>query len=119
MRRRRETVAAHRDVPRAIVTNTIGGNRSTRHARPRIQGRRHVTADPHPPPLRANWNGHPVDLGDAWPLHKGTKVASHEFGWELRLMVGELVRSQVCRWAEEILTMQEAWKAAMTGKGWS
>jgi hypothetical protein len=46
MRRRRETVAAHRDVPRAIVTNTIGGNRSTRHARPRIQGRRHVNADP-------------------------------------------------------------------------
>ena len=46
MRRRRETVAAHRDVPRAIVTNTIGENRSTLHARPRIQGRRHFNADP-------------------------------------------------------------------------
>ena len=46
MRRRREIVAAHRDVPRAIVTDTIGGNRSTPHARPRIQGRRQVNADP-------------------------------------------------------------------------
>ena len=33
-------------------------------------------------------------------------------------MVGELMRSQVCRSAEEILTTQEAWKAAMIGKGW-
>jgi hypothetical protein len=37
MRRRREAVAAHRDVHRAIVTNTIGGNRSTPRARPRIR----------------------------------------------------------------------------------
>jgi hypothetical protein len=51
-------------------------------------------------PQRENWNGHPVELGDAWTLRKGTKVArcvlvSHQLGWELRLMVGEL-RSQVC-----------------------
>jgi hypothetical protein len=64
----------------------------------------------------------PVDLGDAWTLHKGTKVArcvlvSHEFGWELRLMVGELVRSQVCRSSEEILTTQEAWKGRDAGQG--
>ena len=45
-------------------------------------------------------------------------MVSHEFGWELRLMVGELMRSQVCRSSEEILTTQEAWKAAMIGKGW-
>jgi len=56
--------------------------------------------------------------------HQGDKVArclvvSHPFGWELRLMAGELVRSQVCRSSEEILTTQEAWKAAMIGKGWA
>jgi hypothetical protein len=41
-----KTVAARRDVRRETVTNTIGGNRSTLHARPRIQRRRHVNADP-------------------------------------------------------------------------
>jgi hypothetical protein len=62
------------------------------------------------------WDGHPVELGDAWTLHKGDKLArcalvSHQLGWELRLMVGELMRSQVCRSADEILTTQSDWKA--------
>jgi hypothetical protein len=62
-------------------------------------------------------------LGDAWTLRKGTKVArcvlvSHQFGWELRLIVGELLRSQVCRSSEEILSTGELWKAAMMTKGW-
>lgn len=53
---------------------------------------------------------------------KGERVArcalfSHEFGWELRLMVGELVRSQVCRSEDEILATQELWKAPMLGRG--
>ena len=26
-------------------------------------------------PQRENWDGHPVDLGDAWVLRKGDKVA--------------------------------------------
>jgi hypothetical protein len=34
-----------RDAPRETVTNTIGGNRSTLRAWPRIQRRRHVNAD--------------------------------------------------------------------------
>ena len=38
--------------------------------------------------------------------------------WELRLLVGELLRSQVCRSSEEILTTQESWKAAMMEKRW-
>jgi hypothetical protein len=46
MRRRRETVAAHPEVPRATVTHTIGGKSIDEAARPRIQGRRHVNADP-------------------------------------------------------------------------
>jgi hypothetical protein len=45
---------------------------------------------------------------------------SHQLGWELRLVIdgGELTRSQVCRSNDEILDMQEQWKAAMIGKGW-
>ena len=74
-------------------------------------------------PQRENWNGHPVELGDAWTLRKGTNVARcvlvrHQLGWELRLMVGELLRSQVCRLSEEIWSTQESWKAAMMTKGW-
>jgi hypothetical protein len=34
-------------------------------------------------------------------------------------MVGELLRSQVCRSGDEILSTQESWKAAMREKGWS
>lgn len=75
-------------------------------------------------PLRDVWNGHPVALGIAWTLKKRDHVAqcvlfSHEFGWELRLEVGELFRTQVCRSTEEILDTQESWKAAMIEKGWS
>ncbi len=42
----------------------------------------------------------------AW---RGARCSAIMFrvGWELRLLVGELVRSQVCRGAEEILAMQE------------
>ena len=41
-------------------------------------------------PQREFWDGHHAELGDAWILRKGDKVArcvlcSHEFGWELRL----------------------------------
>ena len=68
-------------------------------------------------------DGHLVELGDAWTLRKGTKVARcvlvrHQLGWESRLMVGELLRSQVCRSSEEIWSTQESWKAAMMTKGW-
>jgi hypothetical protein len=36
---------------------------------------------------------------------------------ELRLMVGELLRSQVCRSSEGIWSTQESWKAAMRQRG--
>lgn len=55
---------------------------------------------------RDQWDGHPVELGDAWTLRKGQRLArcalvSNPFGWELRPMAGELVRSQVCRTQDE------------------
>ena len=39
-------------------------------------------------PQRENWDGHPVDCGDAWMLRKGNQVArcslvTHHLGWEL------------------------------------
>lgn len=75
-------------------------------------------------PHREHWAGNPVELGDAWTLRKGDKVArcilaSHELGWELRLMTSDLLRSQVCRSSEEVLTTDERWKAAMLAKGWA
>jgi hypothetical protein len=74
--------------------------------------------------LRPVWNGHPVELGIAWTLKKRNHIAqcvlfSHEFGWELRLEVGELFKTQVCRSTEEILNTQESWKTAMMGKAWT
>jgi hypothetical protein len=75
-------------------------------------------------PQRENCDGHPVPLGYAWTMRKGDKVArcelwSHQFGWELRLMTTDLLRSQVCRSSEEILNTHEQWKAAMIEKGWA
>ena len=74
-------------------------------------------------PQRENWAGHPVDCGDAWVLRKGRKVArcslvTHQLGWELRLITTDLLRSQVCRSTDEILSTHESWKAAMIEKGW-
>ena len=72
---------------------------------------------------REHWDGDPIELGDAWTLRKGEKVArcilvTHPLGWELRLMTSDLLRSQVCRSSEEILDTHEAWKTAMLGRGW-
>jgi hypothetical protein len=70
--------------------------------------------------LREVWNGHAVELAERWRLRKRNEVCclwSHEFGLELRLEIGELFRTQVCRSAEEILETQEAWKAAVIEKG--
>jgi hypothetical protein len=75
-------------------------------------------------PQREHWDGDPVELGDAWILRKGEKVArsilvSHPLGWELQLMTTDLLRSQVCRSSDEVLDTCEAWNAAMVAKGWS
>jgi hypothetical protein len=74
--------------------------------------------------LREDWYGDPIELGDAWILRKGDKVArcllvTHPLGWELRLMSTDLLRSQLCRSSEEILSTHEQWKTAMSEKGWT
>ena len=73
---------------------------------------------------REYWDGHLVDLGDAWIMRKSKSVARctlvmHPLGWELRLMTSDLLRSQVCRSSDEVLDVQESWKAAMMAKGWA
>ena len=76
----------------------------------------------HTTPQREHWDGHPVALGDAWTLRKDDRVArcilvTHPLGWELRLMTSDLLRSQVCRSSEEILTTHQQWRIAMVAKG--
>jgi hypothetical protein len=44
---------------------------------------------------------------------------SIRFGWELRLEVGGLFRTQVYRSTEAIARTQESWKATMIEKGWA
>jgi hypothetical protein len=71
---------------------------------------------------RNDWDGHPVDLGDAWVLRKGHKAArcslvTHQLGFELRLVTTDLLRSQVCGSSEEVLNTHEAWKSAMVATG--
>jgi len=72
---------------------------------------------------RAVWNGKPEQVGIAWTLKKRQHVTqclvfSHEFGWEVRLEIGELFRTQVCRSSNEVLKTCEEWKIVMQGKGW-
>jgi hypothetical protein len=74
---------------------------------------------------RREFFDHPERLSPAWALTKGAKtvvcqVWSHEFGVELRALVGaELVQSQVCRSQDEMIRVQGEWRAAFEAKGWS
>lgn len=73
---------------------------------------------------REHWSGGPAFLGNAWMLTKAGRTAtcalhSHDFGWELRLTIGELVRTQVCRTSEEVLSVQEDWRRALEQRGYS
>lgn len=46
---------------------------------------------------------------------------THQLGWEVRLLNGaqaEVMRTQVCRMQEEVLTTGEQWKAAMGETRW-
>jgi hypothetical protein len=75
---------------------------------------------------RPYWNGTPREMGELFILHKNRREAkalllTHQLGWEVRLMIGaqaEVVQTQVCRTHEEVLSTGEAWKAAMSEKGW-
>lgn len=74
-------------------------------------------------PLREHFL-HPERLSPAWMLTKGRRTAtcevwSHVLGFELRALVGpELVQSMVCRSPEELIRVQEEWRAAFEAKGW-
>jgi hypothetical protein len=74
---------------------------------------------------RSGWHGEPKELGDLFRLAKDGRTSrcqlvTHVLGWECRLLVGsELLRSQVCRTQDDVLTTGEQWKAAMIEKGWS
>lgn len=71
-----------------------------------------------------DWDGEAQQLSPAWTLNKAQKVAcctvwSHALGWELRLVVGrELLRSEVLRSHEELVSVCMGWRDAMIGKGW-
>ena len=78
---------------------------------------------------RQRWNGQPAHLGDLFRVRKmrGDKqlaavcqLWTHNFGWEVRLEInGDLQRSEVFRSQDDVLTAAEAWKAAVTEKGWT
>jgi hypothetical protein len=79
---------------------------------------------------RVNWNGPPEHLSDAFRVTKKkgdtllTAVCetwSHQFGWELRLVVDGhgLSMTSVVRSAPEMVATSEQWRAAMIEKGWS
>ena len=75
-------------------------------------------------PQREHWVGEPVFLGDAWRLNKKQHVAkcallSHQFGWELRLTIGELLRTQVCRSSDDVIRVQEEWRRALEERGYA
>ena len=75
---------------------------------------------------RPHWHGTPVDVGELFILHKGSRKAvcrllTHQLGWELRLFIGEqteIVQTKVCRDQEDVLSTGEQWKAALAEKGW-
>jgi hypothetical protein len=76
-------------------------------------------------PQREHFSG-PQQLSPAWTLWKSQRSAactiwSHEFGFEVRLVISgdSLPRTEVCRRHEDMMAAQEAWRAALEGKGWT
>jgi hypothetical protein len=61
-------------------------------------------------------------LSPAWTLMKDGRTAtcevwSHEFGFELRVLVGsELVQSAVCRSQDDLIRVQEEWRTHHTSR---
>ena len=65
-------------------------------------------------------------LSPVWTLSKGRTSAvctawSHQFGFELRLVIAgdELPRTQVVTNHEDLVRLQEEWRAALEAKGWA
>lgn len=64
------------------------------------------------------------DIGNVWTLTKGGKrlvctLHTHRMGWELRVWYGpELVRSEVCKTQDDVLSTAEKWKATALTDAW-
>jgi hypothetical protein len=68
----------------------------------------------------------PELLSPAWTLTKGSRTAtcqvwSHQFGFELRLIISgdDLPRTEVACSQDDLIRVQEQWRAALEGKGWT
>jgi hypothetical protein len=73
--------------------------------------------------MREHFN-EPELLGPVWTLTRGRRTAacqvwSHQFGFELRLLVSgdDLPRTQVVCSQEDLIRVQEDWRAALEAKG--
>ena len=77
--------------------------------------------------LQRDWTAEPRELGAWFILTKGSnrrtakcELWTHLFGWELRLFAnGQMVKTQVCRTQDEVMSTGDAWKVAMLEKGWN
>ncbi len=66
----------------------------------------------------------PERLSPAWTLERDHETAecvvwSHQFGFELRLTARGELRSQVCVTEQDLIAVQEEWRAALEAKGWT
>ena len=77
---------------------------------------------------RPDWHGEPKELGESFLLGTGNThrpryaMFSRHFGFELRLLLGskwELLRSQVWRSDDEVLTTAGQWTAELREHGWA
>lgn len=76
-------------------------------------------------PQREHFNG-PELLSPAWTVTKGFATAactvwSNQFGFELRLVItgDDMPRTQVVRTQEDLIRVQEEWRAALEARGWA
>lgn len=79
-------------------------------------------------PPRAEWEGQPVVVGDAFRLHRdrcgqpleaACRLVTHQLGWELRLEIaGSVQLAQVCPTRDEVLATSDRWKSALLERGW-
>ena len=77
---------------------------------------------------RLDCHGDAKNIGDCFLLHKEAdgrqihavcQLWSHQFGWELRLVIdGGVNRTQVCRTQEEVFDTYEDWKRSMIERDW-
>jgi hypothetical protein len=76
-------------------------------------------------PQREHVNA-PERLSPVWALTKGRSTQpceawSHVLGFELRLTISgdAMPRTQVCKSQDELIAIQDEWRAALEAKGWT